>query len=119
MRWSVILLPALLLGGCASSSSMYQWGSYQPALGKYTKTSDAAEFEKELRETIEKGEKRNAVPPGVYAELGYLLLDTKRPEEALVFFQKEKERFPESAVLMDKMIVGASSAAEGESENAS
>jgi hypothetical protein len=119
MRWSVVVLPALLLGGCTSSNSLYEWGSYQPALVKYTKNSDAAEFEKELRETIEKGERRDSVPPGVYAELGYLLLDTKRPEEALVFFQKEKERFPESAVLMDKMISGASNAAGGESENAS
>jgi hypothetical protein len=37
-------------------------------------------------------------------------MNTERPAEAIVFFQKEKERFPESAMLMDKMIAGAENA---------
>lgn len=119
MKRSLALLPAVLLAGCAGPGAIYEWGSYQPALLSYTKTGEAAKFEEELRETIEKGERKEAVPPGVYAELGYLLMNTNRPSEAMVYFQREKAAFPESTILMDKMIEGAERASEGGGENAS
>ncbi len=118
MKRSLALLPAVLVAGCAGPGQLYEWGSYQPALLDYTKTSESGKFEEELRETIAKGEKRDFVPPGVYAELGYLLMHTDRPAEAAILFGKEKEHFPESAVLMDKMIAGASKANEGEAADA-
>lgn len=119
MKLSLALLPAVLLAGCAGPGALYEWGSYQPALLSYTKTGEAAKFEEGLRETIEKGERKEAVPPGVYAELGYLLMNTDRPSEAMVYFEKEKAAFPESAILMDKMIEGAERATKEEDKNAS
>lgn len=119
MKVILAITPAILLAGCVSNQSMYEWGSYQSSLTNYTKNSDAAKFETELRETIAKGERKNAVPPGVYAELGYLLLQSERPGEAAEYFQREKKAFPESATLMDRMIRGATTAAEGDTSNAS
>ena len=105
MKLFAALIPAVALAGCATGPKpIYEWGSYQPSLLKYTKTADAAEFEKELLETIEKGEKGGKVPPGVYAELGYLLMANQRASEAVVWFKKERDAFPESAVLMNKMV---------------
>ena len=118
MKFYMALLPAVVLAGCATGPKpIYEWGSYQPALLEYTKEANAAEFEKELLETIAKGEKKGTVPPGVYAELGYLLMSNQRAGEAIGWFEKEKQAFPESAVLMNKMIAGAADAsAKGEAD---
>jgi hypothetical protein len=43
------------------------------------------------------------MPPGVYAEYGYALVEDGRFGESVTYFQKEKETWPESAVIMDKM----------------
>lgn len=120
MKLYLALVPAFALAGCATGPKpMYEWGSYQPSLLSYTKSADAVEFEKELRETIDKGERKGSVPPGVYAELGYLLMQSKRPSEAVTYFEKEKVTFPESRILMDKMIAGATSASAKGDDNAS
>jgi len=119
MKWYMALLPAMLAAGCAGPGTMYEWGNYQPALLDNTKSDDNEKFEEKLRETIEKGEEKDAVPPGVYAELGYVLLNSQRPAEAITYFEKEKSRFPESTVLMDKMIASAQRAAEGGNGDAS
>ena len=118
-RGLILLCLASALGACTSTSSLYQWGSYPNALNSYTKTGDAAEFEQKLRETIEKGENKGEgqIPPGVYAELGYILMTNKQPAEALIFFENEKAAYPESAVLMDKMILGAKNASKEEEQD--
>ena len=98
---------ALLLAGCASNNMLYEWGSYQPALINYTKNGDKAKFEEELRESIAIAEAKNKVPPGIYAELGYLLYSQDKIADATIYFVKERDHFPESATLMNKMIAGA------------
>lgn len=112
MKWVAIPLAAALVTGCAGSGSIYEWGGYQPALNSYTKTGETAQFETALLATIAKGEEKGRVPPGVYAELGFLLFNTNRPAEAIIFFQREKDAFPESAILMDRLILGAERANE-------
>ncbi|EHJ58168.1 hypothetical protein NSU_4883 [Novosphingobium pentaromativorans US6-1] len=107
MKWVPIIGAALLLAGCAGNKSMYEWGNYQPALVRYAKNADKASFEQDLRETIAKGEEKGRVAPGIYAELGYLLLEEGKGPEAALLFTKERERFPESAVLMNKLIEGS------------
>lgn len=119
MRGLVILIAAGLMGGCTAPGTLYEWGGYPSGLTSYTKSGDAEQFEEELREAIAQGEGEGRVPPGIYAELGYLLMNTERPGEALVFFEREKQAFPEAAVLMDKMIIGARRASEEETANAS
>lgn len=105
----IILFSVITLGliGCAPNS-MYQWGNYEHKLYSYYK--NPAEVEKlaeSLAKIIEKGEMDGRVPPGIYAEYGYTLLITGNIEEAVTYFEKEKIRWPESTILMDKMIVSA------------
>jgi hypothetical protein len=50
-----------------------------------------------------------AVPPGLYAEFGYLQLQQGKPQDAVVSFQAEERLWPESKVFMDRMIQVASS----------
>ena len=106
---SVILFTVMTLGliSCAPRA-MYYWGNYENKLYKYYK--NPAEVEKmaeSLAKIIERGEVDGRVPPGIYAEYGYLLLITGNSGEAITYFEKEKLRWPESSMLMDKMIASA------------
>jgi hypothetical protein len=60
-----------------------------------------------LREVISEGEISGKVPPGVYAELGYLLYEKGSSVEAIIYFQKEYDKWSESQPLMVKMINNA------------
>jgi hypothetical protein len=45
-----------------------------------------------------------SIPPGIYADYGYGLYQTKNYEEAIKYFEKEKSAWPEAVPLMDRMI---------------
>jgi len=60
------------------------------------------------------------VPPGLYAEYGYALLELGDEQAALAYFAKEQETWPESAYLMTKVIsrLKEMSSATAQSDNA-
>lgn len=109
-------LAAGLLISCAPRTT-YVWGSYETDLYGYYKDPERLEnLMKALETAIAEGEKAaNAnsssdgskprrIAPGLYAEYGYLLLIKNDGVTAKSYFEKEKQSWPESTVLMDKMI---------------
>jgi len=84
---------------------MYSWGSYSGSLLNYYKNpQEVEEFSTKLRETIDKAEAAGGkVPPGVYAEYGYTLLEQGDEDGAAFWFSKESEAWPESAYLMQSV----------------
>ena len=48
------------------------------------------------------------VPPGIYAEYGYLQLQQGNNAQAIALFKQEKALWPEATVFMDHMIKVAS-----------
>ncbi len=107
MRAKVIILIMFMAFGVlgCGPSTKYHWGNYENSLYRYYK--NPAEVEKlaeALAEIIEKGERDGKVPPGIFAEYGYLLFITGNTGEAVAYFEKEKNIWPESSMLMDKMI---------------
>jgi hypothetical protein len=96
---------------------MYEWGGYSGTLLTYYKDADLPEYAKRLSEAIEKAEAKNIVPPGLYAEYGYAMLELDRPQDAQLYFAKEKERWPESAYLMDKLIIRLNSITSSDGAN--
>jgi hypothetical protein len=104
-------LVTLTLSGCASQGGYY-WGRYEDSLYAYykdpTKLSELSESLKESIATSERTQK--AVPPGVYAEYGFFLYQQGKPSEAIPYFEKEKNKWPESTKLMDSMVQMASRA---------
>ena len=99
-----IMLMAFGALGCAPSTK-YHWGNYENSLYRYYKNpSQVEEMAEALAKIIEKGEQDGKVPPGLYAEYGYFLFITGNTKEAVTYFEKEKNIWPESSVLMDKMI---------------
>lgn len=100
------LFIALFLSGCAAPS-MYYWGDYSSTLYHSKKTpSDESvlKHQQALENIIEESKTRNLkVPPGVYAELGYIYLKQNKNQFAIQYFKLEKEIYPESALLMQRL----------------
>ena len=99
---------AVLFTGCAAHTK-YNWGGYDDSLYSYYKSPEnEAQLEAKLKAVIESTDsKRGAVPPGIYAEYGYLLLQKGNSDEAMRNFNLEKAHWPESSVFMDTMIASA------------
>ncbi len=102
------ILPCVLvvsvMSACAPSG-MYEWGSYEANLYAYYEDPEKADdLMTALERAIASGENSKRVPPGIFAEYGYLLLADDQGARAIEYFEKEKAAWPESAVLMDKLI---------------
>ena len=68
------------------------------------KTSPQEQIGK-LEKDIEKAKAKNAaVPPGLYAHLGLLNLNINNGPRAVQYFELERQTYPESAVLMDRLL---------------
>ena len=94
-----------VLSGCAAKPK-YDWGKYDSSLYVYYKApAKAAEFSDALDAVIRGAESEHkAVPPGIYAEYGYVLMQQGRVQEASKYFSEEAAHWPESKVFMDRMI---------------
>ena len=112
MRKSVLMLlvpaVALLAAGCGPKQ-MYTWRGYDDTLyAHYKKPQDHATHVERMKTIVTETEAAGAkMPPGVYAEYGYALFEEGRFGESVTYFQKEKETWPESAVVMDKLVRNA------------
>jgi hypothetical protein len=102
-RACLYLVIGATLAGCAPPA-LYQWGDYEDSLYRRYVKEDIAGAEAYLRETIVAGELKSRVPPGVYADYGFLLYRRGDYAGAIEYFEKEKRVFPESAALMSKLI---------------
>jgi hypothetical protein len=103
------LLAALgLLTGCAAPKTLYSWGHYEELIyasyaapGKVSPEMQVARLE----EDYQKARAANQhVPPGFHAHLGYLYFQLGKNDQARQEFEAEKANFPESAVLMNRLL---------------
>jgi len=103
----LILVAAGLATGCRSPD-IYYWGHYENLIyASYTKPDKATpELQARLmEEDMHAAASANKpLPPGFHAHLGNLYYQMGKPDLALEEFRKEKTQFPESAVLMDRLI---------------
>jgi hypothetical protein len=98
-----VALGLLLLAGCAPT--LYRWGGYDEALYDHYKNPERREaFIANLAAVIAEAERDGArVPPGCYAEYGWALYEEGRSDQAIAYFAKESEHWPESRFLMEKL----------------
>ena len=96
----LFLVLAVLFSGCVKQPGLYYWGDYSNSLYAWRKDATgekAAAHRAELKIVIERSSTKGMrVPPGVYCEYGYMLFLDGDQEEAVTFFQKEAEEYPES-----------------------
>ena len=112
-----ILAVALGASACAPTT-LFEWGSYEPALYAYAQNPEnRGTYKEALEKAIQRGRDRNAVAPGLLAELGYLHMEAGEKAEAIALFEEERTRFPESAVLMNRVIAGLNGGASASGGN--
>jgi hypothetical protein len=94
----------VVTAGCAPKTR-YAWNEYDDKLYQHYKNpADYDQFVEQLKEIIEEAEAANKVPPGIYAEYGFALYEKANYPEAIKYFKLENDKWPESRVLMAKMI---------------
>jgi len=107
---SYLSLLVLLSIGCISSAPRikYYWGDYSNTLYKWTKCPNEEtllDHWEMLEKIIAYSDKRNyRVPPGVYAELGYIYYMHNHNDEAIKFYKMEITTYPESKTLVQILI---------------
>jgi hypothetical protein len=106
---------ALLLGAAACLSAcvtppkpLYAWGSYEELIYTAHATPGAGDAQTQVT-ALEKDYQvarstNQPLPPGWHAHLGYLYFQLGKTDQALQEFNTEKVQFPESKVLMDRLI---------------
>lgn len=111
IKYLFLATAIILITGCASQSPkpLYNYGNYSDSYYSYKKnmtpkTTLALQnsIEKAIAETDKSESGR--VPPGMYANLGYLYVKAGKPSEAIANFTKEKSIYPESTFFMDRLI---------------
>lgn len=103
----ITFLTLALLAGCAPSAETFYWGEYSSTLYDLKKNPDdktLAAHKKELLLIVEQsGKKHKKVPPGVYAEYGYILLRSGGEAEGMEYLDKETTLYPESVVFIQRI----------------
>lgn len=108
---SKLVLACTVLGAAAGciAPPKYSWGNYDKALyGYYKDPAKQADYMTALEENVRVAEQANKrVAPGLYAEYGYMLMVAQRKSEAVTYFRKEQQFWPESFRFMEGMIKNA------------
>lgn len=108
------LLACIFFVSCAQPQKMYYFGKYSQTLYGFEKNQNE-EFllthQQELEKIIAESKIKNLpVPPGIYAELGYINLKAQKNKEAIILFEAESKLYPESGHLMERLIQSATAA---------
>ena len=121
LTWILTFCISIFFAGCAPKQTYY-FGNYSQtlyALEKFQNEETLIKHKQELEKIISESQVKNlAVPPGIYAELGYIYLKENKTKKAVTLFETESQLYPESKHLMDRLIQSAK-AKEGSNANVS
>lgn len=99
---------SLSVTSCNTTQSLYSWYNYEDVTYQYCKKStkelEVKVLEQYKKVTDKQKGTRKVVPPGMYAEYGYLLCKTGKKEEGMSFLKKEIELYPESETYISRII---------------
>ena len=107
LRPLLVLALAASAAGCATApKTLYAWHGYDDALYLQAKApQDNEAYLERLKQIIEAAEtSQDKVPPGICAEYGYALFTNGQLDDAVTYYEKERDTWPESNVFMEKMI---------------
>ena len=103
-----IAISVFILTSCAVKQPLYTWGNYANTSYNYLKNSDekaTQELIKTYEEIIKKQNgSRKIVPPGIYADYGFILLQANKTNEGKAMLLKEIELYPESKIFIERIL---------------
>lgn len=101
----------VLCTGCAKPNAMYCMDNYSSTLYACRKNPSQEQQDKHIKamqDIVAKSEQRNLpVPPGIFAELGYIHLKAGQMAEARKYFEAENRLYPESKVFTTRLLAWA------------
>lgn len=109
MKKAILILTVTILAvSCTAPKQLYSWEKYEDASYNYIKNSD----EESLVTLLENYKKiiseqkgtRKAVPPGIYADYGFILMKKGRVAEGKEMLAKEVELYPESKIFVERIL---------------
>ena len=104
LSWAIIALFA----SCSSTKTLYSWYNYEDATYQYNKKRTDETKVKMMEQYLKLIQKqkgtRKVVPPGLYAEYGYVLYMGGKKEEGLDFLKQEIKLYPESETYISRII---------------
>lgn len=111
----IIVLSTILLffTGCAAkiTESGYYWGEYSESYYEYIKSPSEETVTNHfntLNHIINKSSELGLkVPPGVYAELGFITANRGAPKDGVPFYEEEVKLYPESKHFIERLITGS------------
>lgn len=93
---------------CTTTKPLYSWYNYEDITYQYNKKATDELRVKVLEQYKKVTDKqkgvRGVVPPGLYAEYGYLLYKTGKKNEGIEFLKKEIALYPESETYISRII---------------
>lgn len=98
----------LFIASC-TPQKLYYWGHYDQATYNHNKNQSEESRENLVavyEDIISKKARgtRGEVPPGVYADYGYLLIQNGKIEEGKAFLEKELSLYPESQKVVEYIL---------------
>ncbi len=107
-KFFIVSVCTLLLAACSTTQTLYSWYDYEDITYQYSKKS-TEELQVKVLEQYQKMVQtprgmRAVVPPGLYAEYGFLLCKTGKMKEGLSFLKEEVKLYPESEKYISRII---------------
>jgi hypothetical protein len=109
----LIILVLFLISSCAPPTALYTWGSkkkynYHNASYNYLKVNDEKSIDILKSSYIDiinkqKGT-RKTVPPGIYADYGFLLFSLNEDEKGAQMLKQEMILYPESTIFITRIL---------------
>ena len=99
----------LVLAGCSSvSPAGYYWGSHSQTYYAYIAAPSEATLNAHIAEleriVVQSEERSLKVPPGILAELGFFKSKASADTDAIAYYQREMELYPESSAFLQRVI---------------
>ncbi len=102
-----VVAACVLLSACAKAPLTYNWGEYSSSLYKLKKdpSDENLQNHKQALVQIIQGSAQQSlrVPPGVYAEYGYILVKEGKIEQGIKYLDLEAQTYPEAKVFVERV----------------
>lgn len=104
----IAIVAVMALTSCSTKKTLYSWYDYENSTYQYSKKRTDELQVKVLEQYQKLADKqkgtRGVVPPGLYAEYGYMLYMTGKKEQGLDFLKQEVRLYPESDTYISRII---------------